>query len=201
MKTPHRLALAALLPLAAACSDQSVTETATAPAGPSAVVGVPPTCVTFGPNPPSGTVWGVPAGNAPGTVVHVENSIDVSVDRLALPGGVFVYDLARLEDAALIGWGTLNSVHMRDISTTYHFMAAGGWVPMRVRFQYQDLGAVENLAVNGALYVGNIAAAPAALGGATVVVGPGWVDISGAPINTVRIGGQNFRVDNVCATP
>jgi hypothetical protein len=197
MKTFHRLALAALLPLAA-CADQSVTETAAAPADPSSVMAARPACVTFGPAPAAWTVWGVPAGHGPGTLVHVENTIDVTVDPLTTGGGAVLFNQARLEPQAAIGWGTANSLHLNDISTTYHFMAAGGWVPGNVRFQYQDMGGVENLAVNGALYVGNIAFAPAVLGGANVVVGPNTVDITG-PVTDLLIGGQDLRVDNVCA--
>lgn len=199
MKTPRLLALTALLPLAAACSDQGVTETATATAGPSAVVAAAPACVTFGPNPPAWTVWGAPVGQAPGTVVHNELSIDVSVERLVVAGGA-LYNQVRLEPQAAIGWGSFNSARHIDIATRYHFMAAGGWVPNRVRFRYLDLGGVENLAINGALYVGNLAGAPAALGGAAVVVTPTVVDITG-PVTDLRIGGQNLRVDDVCAAP
>lgn len=198
MRIIHTLALASLLPLAAACADAAVTEPQAAAAGPSAVVGPAPACVTFGPNPPPGTVWGTPFHPA-GTMVHSENSIRVSVDPLTLPGGA-VYNAARLEDAAMIGWGTLNSLYMRRISTTYHFMAAGGWVPNQVRFQYRDLGGLENLNINGALHVGDISTAPAFLGGAAVTVGPGWVNITG-PVHRLLIGGESFRVDNVCAAP
>jgi hypothetical protein len=200
MKTIRILALAALS-LAAACADAAVTEPSATPAGPSRVAVPPVACVTFGPAPAAWTVWGAPAGDPVGTVVHVENTIPVTVQRLALPGGGWIYDHAQLEPAAAIGWGTFNSVRMLDISTEYHFMAAGGWVPTHVRFLYQDLGGIENLAVNGALYVGDIAFAPAVLGGANVVVGAGVVDIAGGPINNVRIGGRNFRVDDVCAAP
>jgi hypothetical protein len=199
MKTPHLLAFAALLPLAAACSDQSVTESAAAPAEPSAVMAAPPACVTFGPNPPPWTVWGAPVAQAPGTVVHNELSIDVSVERLVVPGGA-LYNQVRVEPAAAIGWGTFNSARHIDIATRYHFMAAGGWVPNHVRFRYQDLGGIENLAINGALYVGNLAGAPGGLGGAAVVVTPTFVDITG-PVTDLRIGGQNLRVDDVCAAP
>ena len=199
MKTPHRLVLTALLPLVAACADRSVTETAAAPAEPSAVMAAPPACVTFGPNPPAWTSWGAAAGQAPGTVVHSELSIDVSVERLSLPGG-FVYNLARLEPAAATGWGSFNALHMYDIATHYHFMAAGGWVPNRVRFRYQDMGGIENLGINGASYVGNLAGAPGGLGGAAVGVTPTFVDITG-PVTDLRIGGENLRVDDVCAAP
>jgi hypothetical protein len=200
MKTTRILALAALS-LSAACAGADVTEPSATPAGPSQVAVPPVACVTFGPAPATGTVWGVPSGDAPGAVVHAENTIPVSVHRLSLIGGGTVYNEAHLDAAGAIGWGTFNSVHMIDISTAYHFMAAGGWVPAHVRFRFQDLGGIENLAVNGALYVGDIAAAPAMLGGVNVVVGAGVVDLAGGPINNLLIGGRNFRVDDVCAAP
>lgn len=200
MKTLHILALASLS-LAAACADAAVTAPTATPAGPSEVAVPPVACVTFGPAPAAGTVWGAPVGDAPGSVVHAENTIAVSVHRLFLGGGAWVYNEAHLDAAGAIGWGTFNSVHMIDISTGYNFMAAGGWVPGHVRFRFQDLGGIENLAVNGALYVGDIAFAPPVLGGVNVVVGAGVVDLAGGPINNLLIGGRNFRVDDVCAAP
>lgn len=198
MKTIRIVPLAALLSFAAACAD-AVTEPAATPAEPSAVAVPPLACVKFGPMPPAGTIWGAPNGNIPGDVVLTESTIDVSVERF-LAGGVIFFGGARLEPAALIGWGWQNSVHLMDLNLRYHFMAAGGWVLSQVQFNYLDLGGVENLAVNGALYVGNLAGAPAVLGGANVVVGAGAVTITGAVTDLV-VGGQNLRVDNVCAAP
>lgn len=193
------LLLAAALPLAA-CSDAGLTDPAPRPAGPSRVaVAAPPACVKFGPMPAAWTVWGAPAGHVPGSLVHTEATIDVRVQRFVTPAAV-LFNQARLEPAAAIGWGSFNSLHLIDISTVYHFMAAGGWVPNFVRFRYQDLGGIENLAINGTLYVGDIALAPAVLGGASVVVTPGVVDITG-PVTDLLIGGHNFRVDDLCAAP
>ncbi|HLM66979.1 MAG TPA: hypothetical protein VK358_05585, partial [Longimicrobium sp.] len=114
MKTIHRLALAALLPLGA-CADAAPTETAAAPAGPSAVMAPSPACITFGPPPPAWTVWGAPVPQAPGTVVHTEASIPVTVEQFN-DGLGWVYNMARIEPAASIGWGTANSLHLLGIS-------------------------------------------------------------------------------------
>lgn len=194
------LVLAAVLPLAAACSEGTPTESAAPPAGPSAVAVPPVACVGFGPAPAAWTVWGVPAGHVPGSLVHTESSINVTTERFAtLPAG-WTFDHARVEPAAAIGWGTANTVRLRNISLGFDFMAFGGWVPQHVRFRFRKLGGYENLAINGALYVGNITGAPPVLGGANVVVGPGWVDITG-PVNSLLIGGQEFWIDDVCAAP
>ena len=198
MKTMRFLALAAVPMLAAACAD-APTHPAAAPAEPLAVAVPPLACVKFGPMPPAGTMWGAPAGHVPGDLVFTENTIDVTVETFVTPAAL-VFGQARLEPAAVIGWGSLNSVHLDDLSTRYHFMAAGGWVPGQVGFQFHDLGGIENLSVNGALYVGNLAGAPAVLGGANVVVGAGVVTITG-PVVSMTIGGDNLRVDNVCAAP
>src|SRR4029079_3374402 len=72
---------------------------------------------------------------------------------------------------------------------------------------YLDLGGTENLAVNGsAVFVGDIAAAPPAIGGVAVSVtaGPvpggtrGTVVLTGN-ITSLRIGGQELWIDNICA--
>lgn len=200
MRAVRLLALAALS-LSAACDAADVTSPAATPAEPSRVTVPPAACVTFDP-PPWGTLWGVPAGHVPGSLVHTENSIDVTVEPIAY-GGATWFNVSRLEPDWMIGWGSLNSLHMVDIGTKYHFMNYGGWVPTTVKIHYQDLGAGpdENLEVNGQLYIGDIALAPPVLGGATVTLFPGWVVISGAPINDVLIGGQDLRVDDVCAAP
>jgi hypothetical protein len=76
-----------------------------------------------------------------------------------------------------------------------------------------DQGGFENLAVNGApvpIYVGELSSAPTPMGGATVMVTAqsipggkaGAVTITATPpatIKAVRIGGQEFAIDNVCA--
>lgn len=195
-KTLRMLALAAL-PLLAACAD-AVTAPAAAPAGPSAVVGGAPACLNFDWLAP-GETWGGLVGHNTGDMVHSESSVDVTVE-LFYSGVLALFDHSRAEDATLTGWGSGMHLHLQRISTRYDFMVYGGWTPGHVRFRYRDNGRTENLAVNGAVYMGDISRAPAVLGGASVIVNPGTVDVIGA-VNELVIGGDDLWVDDVCATP
>lgn len=194
MKTIRILPPAVLLLLAAACAD--VTEPAASPAGPLAVTAGSPACVGFQWL-AQGETWGGLVGHNTGDMVHGESSVDVTVE-LFYSGPWALFDHSRADDGALVGWGNGMHLHLQRISTRYNFMAYGGWVPGHVRFQYQDNGRTENLAVNGDVYMGDISRAPAVLGGARVIVGPGTVDIIG-PVSDLVIGGDDLRVDDVCA--
>ena len=81
-----------------------------------------------------------------------------------------------------------------------------GFIPRRVTLAYLDLGGNENISVNGdpfPAFIGELANAPPAMGGANVVVTPssggaGKVEIDGA-VFILKIGGQEFWLDDVCA--
>jgi hypothetical protein len=200
INTMRLLALAALLSGAAACADAGVTEPAAAAAGPSQVAVAAPACVKFGPMPPVGTQWGAPAGHVPGSLVHTEATINVTTHNFFHPGGGFSFDRVRLEPALAVGIGSGNVAHFINLSLRFNFMAAGGWQPNLIRFRYLDLGGHENIAINGALFIGDMSVWPAFLGGANITVFPTYVEITG-PVNTLQIGGQEWFVDDLCAWP
>jgi hypothetical protein len=74
-----------------------------------------------------------------------------------------------------------------------------------VEFEFHDAGGLENLRINGDLFVGDLISAPAAIGGTNVSVtfnDYGWyqagvVTIVG-PVGDLSIAGQEFYVDNIC---
>ena len=154
-----------------------------------------------------GDQFGAPAGHSPGDYAFTDGGVDVYVDKFQFIGGGTAFNVAEI-DICPVAMGFNQSARPNNIALDFDFTTLGGIVS-RVDFKFADLGGLENLAVNGALYVGDISSAPAALGGATVTVsssplGPpisgrrGLVSIKGR-IKTLRIGGQELWVDQMCA--
>jgi hypothetical protein len=190
------LALAAAVSLAA-CGDRGVTDAAPPPAR--SLSAATAACVTFDAPLPLWTWWGAPA-HAPGTVVHVENGIPMTVEKF-LFSGTSAYDRARVEPPPVVGFGTGQVAFMHYVDLGFDFGPLG-WTPNHVRFQFEDvsLSTAENLVVNGAAHIGTIQAAPATLGGVSVTVAGGWVDLVG-PVSKLRVGGRKFWIDELCAAP
>lgn len=151
-----------------------------------------------------GSHWGTPFGDLPGDVIFVEDGIVVGIDNHT--DGTYVNCLNALADAP---WGPLGSgvsLHLNNICATYDFSAVG---PLSgVKFDYVDGDGVENLGIDGALYVGEIEAIPAGYFpgftvNVTVNAGPGYqygtVTITG-DVHGLMIGGQQFYIDDVCAS-
>ncbi len=190
------LALALILPLAA-CGEQDVTSAAAPPARSVSAAAIH--CVTFGPPPPLWTVWGTPA-HVPGQVVHVENGIMVSVEKFFI-GTTTAFSHARIEPPPVPGFGVGQNAKTQYINLGFSFQQLG-WTPNRVRFLFHDpsFSSVENLIVNGALHKGPIQGAPAVLGGVSVTVAGGVVDLVG-PVGSLKVGGQQLWIDELCAAP
>jgi hypothetical protein len=151
-----------------------------------------------------GRHWGGPYGNLPGDAIFAEDGIQVGIDEWT--DGSTVMFLDALADAP---WGPLGSgvaLHLNNICATYDFGAVGTLA--EVKFDYVDGAGTENLAIDGTLYIGDIDAIPAGyFPGFTVSVtvnsGPGYiygtVTVTGN-VHELKIGGQQFYIDNVCAT-
>jgi hypothetical protein len=202
MRAQRYLGLALLCAVASACGED-VGKQAT-PAGPSLAV-IPPACVEFGPPPAAGTIWGAPVGHIPGQTVHVENSIRVLV-QVFQPFGAFNFAEVDLPPVAFANFQAANT---NNINLRFLFNNLG-WTATKVYFSFLDLGGFENLGVNGSpYYIGNLAAAPAVIGGRNVAVGTwpvpggvaGNVRIWGGGIKDITVGGQEFWIDKVCAEP
>lgn len=203
-----RSSVPALLLLAvAACGD--IPEHITAADGPSKAV-LAPVCVYFNPPLYADTV-GAPNGNVPGDLWFVENAIPVTLHAFHHPapnppsfGMAFVRP-------AIVGpppFGAGKIARTNNINLGFDFSGVG-FTPSSVTFDWRDYGGHENLKVNGSgVFVGELTAAPSPWGGAAVAhawwAGAGFkqgtTTLTG-PVTYLRVGGQEFFLDNVCANP
>ena len=209
--TIARRAFALLLPLAAlaACSDSQITAPERAEPRTAAAAAPAPACLEFN-VPPLGTWFGGPPWGTPAyTPLWVENGITAYVGTFNDGVNPPIYGAARVElPSAPFGVGPTGLA--RSIVWGFDFSTLP-FVPSAVTFEWLDLynSPVENLRVNGALFIGQIIAPPAVLGGSPVGVG-GIVPVGGgfkgqikigAPITRIEVGGQPIWVDRVCAYP
>jgi len=167
-----------------------------------------PVCIGFGPPPPLNTVYGAPL-LVNGNLAFSTNGIDAYVYNFALipAGTAFNRSIIRVAPVSLPG----QSLWMTNINMLFDFRNLPFTVK-KVALNYLDLGSYENLAVNASgIYRGQIAAAPAVIGMANVSVTSaptpppvsgrtGTITITGQDIDSFLIGGQEFWIDNVCAT-
>jgi hypothetical protein len=148
---------------------------------------------------------------APGTSYRVLNDsiyascgFTVKTDKLYINPNSY-FNFVRGENAKPV-FGAGNIVNTNN--ATLHFINTGSISQLVITFDYLDMGGTENFSVNGSLYIGELSAAPATLGGATVSVTStpiplpagghtGTVKISGT-ISEFKIGGQEFYLDNFC---
>lgn len=197
-------ALVLPLALAAACSSGDLTPTSPSQAtARTAAAAAAPVCLEFN-VPALGTVYSVPSGTPPGTLVFVENAISVTTRRFFDAALNPYYNWARIEPG--VGWLAADpSARHNNISLQFDF-AGLPFIPSLVEFDYADAGGHENLTFNGgALRIGQLDA----LGGGGVGVVWWWaapglkegrVSITG-PVRDVTVGGQEFWIDSVCAYP
>jgi hypothetical protein len=151
-----------------------------------------------------GTQYGTPAGQRAGDVIFTSDGIVVSVHDFMFTGGGGTFNVAQVDLAPALN--ASQTMRTNNITLGFDFGAVG-FLPTRVQFEFLDLGGSEDLSVNGStIFAGDISAAPATLGGATVTVSTtpapggkkGTVTLSGA-IDRFMVGGQEFWIDNVCA--
>ncbi|MDG2425784.1 MAG: hypothetical protein P8M07_04270, partial [Flavobacteriales bacterium] len=137
-----------------------------------------------------------------GIVVATEDDIDLSFESITYLDGSTNFGSASI-GAPLVGAGDGKVLYLNNIMALYD-LSSYDFVD-GVEFEFHDAGGLENLRINGALYVGDITGAPAALGGtnvSVVSVDYGWyiagvVTIVG-PVGDLSIAGQEFYVDNIC---
>lgn len=184
-------------------TNPSPTATASATATPSPTTCM--VCVDFEPPLALGTQYGTPAGQAPGTVIFTSNGVPVSIHNFDFVGGGGTFNSARIE-AAPAAFGSGQSMGINNINLEFDFSAVG-FPASQVQFEFLDLGGSENIAVNGSpTFAGDISATPNPIGGVNVAVSTvsvaggkkGTVILLGA-VNKLRIGGQEFWIDQVCA--
>jgi hypothetical protein len=167
------------------------------------------TCIKF--EPPDftiPTVYGAPAAQVSGDLAFTFNLIDAYIWNFNTFGPGIAFNRAYIDNAP-VAFSPGQSLRFNNISMLFDLRNLG-FAVRRVTFAYLDLGGYENLEVNGSLNLGEITSAPPVLGGANVSVSStplppprsgkfGTVTITGNVIKTVRIGGQEFWIDSVCA--
>lgn len=165
----------------------------------------PPVCVDFEPPLVIGTQYGKPAGQSPGNLIFTTNGVSVSVYDFDIPGGVPLFEVASIHPAP----GTFGSgqvIQINAINLEFDFSGIG-FQPSQVDVDYLATGGPQNLSINGSpVFVGDFSAAPSVIGGVNLVFSPtpvpgnktGKLTLKGT-VKTLRIGGQEFWIDNVCA--
>jgi hypothetical protein len=165
-------------------------------------------CVDFEPPLILGTQYGTPAGQHSGDMAFTTtNGITVKVFDFHFTSGGGAFDFAKIEKAS-VAFGSGQSISTNNINLEFDFSHLGFQVS-HVKFEFLDKGGIENLSVNGSpspIFAGKLSSAPATIGGVSVAVSTtpvtggnkGTVTLNGA-VNTLRIGGQEFWIDNVCA--
>ena len=163
-------------------------------------------CVDFEPPLTLGTQYGTPVGQNSGDVAFTTtNGVTVKVLDFHFTGGGGAFNLAMI-DAAPVPFGSGQSIRTNNINLEFDFSLIG-FATSQVQFEFLDLGGLENIAVNGSsIFTGELAAAPSPIGGVSISVTTvpvtggkrGTVTLTGV-VKTLKIGGQEFWIDNVCA--
>jgi hypothetical protein len=161
-------------------------------------------CVDFESPFTVGTQYGAPAGHNSGDVVFTTNGIPVSVHDFNFIGGGGTFNVANI-DLGPAPLGSGQSMRTNNINLEFDFSSIG-FTPKEVRFEFLDLGGFENISVNGSpTFVGELSSVPSPIGGVNVSVSTtpvgggrkGVVILTGA-VQRIRVGGQEFWIDNVC---
>jgi hypothetical protein len=186
------------------CPNPNSTPTPTATPCPSPTP-PSPVCVDFEPPLAAGTQYGQPVGQPNGTVIFTTNGIPVSIHDFVFAGGGGTFNLARIEVAPQ-PFGSGQSIRTNNINLEFDFNGIG-FTPSQVQFEFLDLGGSENISVNGSpVFAGELSAAPNPIGTVNIAVAStpvtggkkGTVVLTGA-VKTLRVGGQEFWIDQVCA--
>lgn len=137
------------------------------------------------------------------SIFSVAGGVPVRIQNINLPSGAY-FNFAGIE-AAPASFGSGKVVNTNNVCLEFDF---SGKNVKEASIEFQDMGGTENLWVNGAAYSGELTAASATLGGANVSVvsspipggktGKVTVKSTTGNINTLRIGGQEFHLDNLC---
>ncbi|QRN98948.1 hypothetical protein JRI60_07930 [Archangium violaceum] len=160
-------------------------------------------CVDFEPPLILGTEYGAPAGHNSGDVIFTANGIAVSVHDFNFAGGGGTFNVAKIDSAP---FGSGQSMRSNNINLEFDFSAIG-FTPKEVSFEFLDMGGTENISVNGSsLFAGDISSVTSPIGGVSISVSTtpvaggkkGIVILTGA-VQRLRVGGQEFWIDNVCA--
>lgn len=202
---PRLFAVAALLSLAA-CGGSAASRVTLTPtiSPPESAVPAGATCLEFEAPLAVGQQFGAPVGDSPGDVIFTESGVPVSVQDFLYDtsGGTFNYAEVMVPSSP---FGLGQVMFVNNINLEFDFTGLA-FIPQRVELAFRDHGGNENLAVNAdpaPPFAGELTAAPTPLGGVDVSVtasgtGAGTATFAG-PVERLRIGGQEFLLDHVCA--
>ncbi len=152
---------------------------------------------------PIGTAFGACVGQSPGDYAFTEGGIDVYTDEIVYVSGATGYNCADVQ-ASFGGFGDSHIMMLNNITTIYDLSPLGCPVT-EVTIEFRDMGGDANFQVNGGpLFIGDlfVDVPPNPAAGVTYSVSgtpnDGLITLTGL-IDKVRIGGQEFWVDNICA--
>jgi len=164
-------------------------------------------CVDFEPPLAVGTQYGSPGHNS-GDLAFTTKGVPISVYEFKFNGdGAF--RVATIEEQPSLQFSSGQCIRTNNINLEFDFSQLG-FQTSQVDLRFLDTGGHENLSVNGSpIYVGELRSAPASIGGVSLVVNtesfpPPSPNIRGiltlrGEVKTLRIGGQEFWIDQVCA--
>jgi hypothetical protein len=169
-----------------------------------------------------GNQWGnvIPGPNswptAPGNLIFNEGGIDVYIDQLN--GFLYptTYSHIKIEHSPLTSFGTGLVMNTNNATAKFDL---GGIVTDSICLEWLDLGGYEVLEINGVLVsspngYGQLLGLPTSIGGTSVQItgNPVITIVGGVPtvtgyqgklvivgkVSSLRIGGQEFWIDNLC---
>jgi len=153
------------------------------------------------------TWYGGPHSNFPGQIILEEEEIPVAVTEFYYNIYTPVFNCCHIDAASSLGYGNDQVMFLNSISLEFNFTRLGD-NRNRVHLGFGDLGGIENLQVNGHnLYIGELSNAPGnPAPGVSWYISRNWKGpmltasvILFGNVNTLRIGGQELILDNICA--
>jgi len=163
-------------------------------------------CVTFD-TLGVGLRYGDPT-QVPGDVIMMECDIFVSLEKFVWTTGGTTFNFCETQNA-VAALGPTPVMAVNNINLNFDFTQMG-FTAQHVTFEFIDYGGNENISVNGQpIYSGELTAAPAAIAPGVILSLTTW-PISGGTygfatlqgtVDSLIVGGQEFFIDNICASP
>jgi hypothetical protein len=160
---------------------------------------IPQNCVSFE-TLAMGSMFGSGV-NSIGDEILVEEEISVTVEYFEWVGGGGMFGDCEVMDGTS-SFGSGQAMWTNNINLAFHFENLG-FVPNRVSFDYLNEGGDENFSVNGSpVFAGEISMAvlPPGISMAIMNMGSFQRATLTGDITELLIGGQEFMIDNICAT-
>ena len=162
---------------------------------------------------PLGDTWGdvIPSATdhvaLPGDIISSALGVDFYIDELHTLGGFVGFGYLEADNSVAVHTGSGTALRTNNVTAGFDFSSID---VDTLCFDFVDMGGSEELTINGATFLstsgyGNLMFAPAILGGVDVSItgtplGFGFVGrvVLTGDVNNLKIGGQEFWIDNVC---